>query len=363
MVYMMDKLTRILVIVCIVLILISICAVVGFIMLRRKRKNVLKEDMGVDYDTFERKNSLAYVKFDDIFDDMIITDNFTRFIAIIRCQGFDFYYAHIATQYSAQTGYRGFMNTVSTPITYRQYTRAVDMERIQNNYYQAYHDLQETLYNLSEDYSAAKRRLREYEEKTGMESGQQDEELEFMMDTLIKMQRQIEAIEWRLLHIKDQLVYIEQVSQGTGIPNREETYIMDWVYNPFDFPVELSREEIIEKAKVELKRLAREKINALSSSGVKAFRCTTEELIDMNRRHLQPYSAERYKMRDVAKSRYFDDITEFEGKNDLKQQHDEELTMKIVESLQREFAEDAQRYTDVGALAFEMSEKGEPGNV
>lgn len=355
--YVIDKITQILVIVFIVLVLISIGLIVGYVMMKRKRRNSLTTDAGVDYDTFERKNALDYVKFDDIFDDMIITEDYTRFIAVIRAQGFDFYYAHVAAQYSAQTGYRGFMNTVSQPITYRQYTKAVDMERTQNNYLRAYKELQDKLYNLSEDYKSAKRRLRESEEEKGLLPGEQDEETSFMMDNLLKMQKTIEALEWRLLHVKDQLVYIEQVGQSGGLPNREETYVVDWVYNPLDFPVELTREQVIEKAKLELKRIVREKVNALSSSGVKAFRCTTDDLIDMNRRHFQPYSADRYKTRDINNSSYYDDIISMEGKDDLKKMCNEELTLEIVESLQKEFLNGDGGFTDLDSLEFEVSGK------
>lgn len=361
--YIINKITQILVIVFVVLVLICIGLVVGYLLMKRKRRNSFSADAGIDYDRFERKNSLDYVKLDDIFDDMIIAEDYTRFIAVIRCQGFDFYYAHVASQYSTQTGYRGFMNTVSEPITYRQYTKAVDMEKTQNNYIRAYKELQDKLYNLSEDYKAAKKRLRESEEKKGILPGEQDEETAFMLDNLLKMQKRIEALEWRLLHVKDQLVFIEQISQSGGLPNREETYVMDWIYNPLDFPVELTREQIIEKAKLELKRIVREKINALSTSGVKAYRCTTDELIDMNRRHFQPYSADRYKIRDINKNAYYDDIISMEGKDELKKMFDEELTMEIVESLQKEFLDGESGFTDLNSVEFEVSGKEAGGYV
>lgn len=361
--YIIDKVTQILVIILIILIVGFVTVGVWFIWMKRKRKNTKMSDAGIDYQGLERRNSLDYVKLEDIRDDMILTENNTRFIAVIRCQGFDFYYGHVAEQYAAQNGYRGFMNTISRPITYRQYTKAVDLEHTQQNYVAAYKELRELLFNLCEDYKTAKKRLQEREaelEENGDEKEKMDGnvEMEYMLDHLISMQREMEALEWRLLHVKDQLVYLGQLSEKSGSPISMETYVIDWSYNPMEYPVELAQEEIIAKAREELKNLSRQKIHALSTAGVKAYRCTTEELIDMVRRHFQPISTDEYKMHDVQSSSYYDDIASMEGKDDLKKICDEEFTMDIIRAISQEFENGMERMTDMQNLNFEMSEKG-----
>lgn len=338
--YIIDKVTQILVIVLVILLSLFFVAAIWYIRMKKKRKRTKLSDAGVDYQKLERRNALDYVKLEDIRDDMILTENNTRFIAVIRCQGFDFYYAHVAEQYAAQTGYRGFLNTINRPITYRQYTKAVDLEHTRHNYTEAYVKLRETLFHMSEDYKVAKQRLQE-KENARKEEGRKEVrmETEYMLKHLIEMQREMEALEWRLLHIKDQLVYMGQLCEKSGTPVSLETYVMDWVYSPMDFPVELTEEEITEKAREELNRMVRQKINALSTAGVKACRCTTDELIDMVRRHFQPISSDRYKVRDVRNSSYDMDITAMEGKEALKQRYEEELTMEIIQAVNREFEE------------------------
>lgn len=338
--YIIDKATQALVVILIVLLTLFAAAAVWYIWKKKKRKNAKQSDMGVDYHKLERRNALDYVKLEDIRDSMILTENGTRFIAVIRCQGFDFFYAHVAEQYAAQSGYRGFLNTVNSPITYRQYTKSVDLEHINHNYTEAFLKLQQRLFYLSEDYKSAKHRLQEKENEL-RENGKREEEvqteMEYMLDHLLGMQKEIEALEWRMLHVRDQMAYIEQLGKRSGTPVSLETYVMDWIYNPMDFPVELTKEEIMEKAKDELDRITRQKIHALSTAGVKAYRCTTDELIDKVRRHFQPISSDRYKMRDIKNNSYSSDIISMEGKEFLKSKYNEELAMEIIQAVNKEF--------------------------
>lgn len=342
--YLIDKMTQALIIILVLLLALFAAAAAWYILGRKRRKNAMHSDAGVDYQGLERRNALDYVKLDDIRDDMILTENGTRFIAAIRCQGFDFYYAHVAEQYAAQAGYRGFMNTINRPITYRQYTKAVDLEHTNHNYMEAYVELRDMLFNLSEDYKSAKCRLQETENELrekGKKEAEIQMEMEYMLDHMIGMQRKIEALEWRLFHVKDQMVYLGQLGEKSGIPVSLETYVVDWVYSPLDFPVELTEKEIMEKAKEELDRIVHQKINALSTAGVKAYRCTTDELTDMVRRHFQPISSDKYKMRDVRNSSYGSDITSMEGKESLRQQYEEELAMEIIQAINKEFEDTA----------------------
>ena len=61
-----------------------------------KRKNKAVEYDDIDYSSYDRKDSVDLCKFEDIVDDMIITDNGTRFVGIIKVRGFDYFYARPA---------------------------------------------------------------------------------------------------------------------------------------------------------------------------------------------------------------------------------------------------------------------------
>lgn len=323
--YIIDKATQALVALLVLLVAAFLGAAAWYAWSRKKRKGKSPSGAGVDYGKLERRNALDYVKLDDIRDGMILAEGGTRFIAAIRCQGFDFYYAHVAEQYAAQAGYRGFLNTVTRPITYRQYTKAVDLEHTRQNYAGAHAALQDMLFNLSEDYKAAERQA---------QGGAQADagETEGLQARLTGMQRAMAALEWRLLHVEDQIAYLGQLGERSGTPVSLETYVVDWVYSPMDYPVELKADEIMKKAEEELGQIVRQKINALSTAGVKAYRCTTDELVDMVRRHFQPISADKYKVKDIRGSSYFSDIASMEGKGDLKAEYDRELSMEIIKA-------------------------------
>ena len=92
------------------------------------------------------------------------------------------------------------------------------------------------------------------------------------------------------------------------LPQQIQTWVFDWEFNPLDFSVDLSDEEIYKRAIMELDAIANAKIHALSNCGVKAYRCSTEELIEMTRRYSCPVSADRFKLRDIVNSSFFDDI-------------------------------------------------------
>jgi len=88
----------------------------------------------------------------------------------------------------------------------------------------------------------------------------------------------------------------------------KETWVFDWTYHSYDFPVELTKEEIYERAKQELMSLENTYRHALSSCRVRARRCNTEELIEICRRYSAPLTSDRFRLRDVLKSAFFQDI-------------------------------------------------------
>ena len=78
-----------------------------------------------------------------------------------------------------------------------------------------------------------------------------------------------------------------------------------------------AREKFVEDAKRDVDRMMRQaeleaKANAmiysLSNSHVKAKRCNTEELIEKVRRYSSPISANRFKLKEIMDSSFFEDI-------------------------------------------------------
>lgn len=324
-----DGLYRISLIVLIVVLVLTVVIGIGAFFYFRARKNKRKAKRKIDYSDFNRRDSKDYIMIEDITDDMIITDGGTRFIGVIDCQGYDFYSAHLLEQGNTVQSYLGFVNTIDKPMSYRQYSKSVDLEYTLKKYQDAYGKVCDKL-------DKAIKRQNEIQQALNNKMSPERTSLYISEQEITK--RDVNALYFRKFHIEDQFRYINENSGGDTAPVVSSTYVFDWIYNPMEFSVDLTESEILERAKNELAAQANAKINSLSNSGVRAKRCNTVDLIDMCRRNSQPISSERYRIRDVMSSSYFDDITTTSSIREI----NEDLRNKLVENatakLNEEFA-------------------------
>ena len=118
-----------------------------------------------------------------------------------------------------------------------------------------------------------------------------------------------DALKFRCFHLQDELRAISRYTGGGVDPETVETWVYEWTYDPYDFSYDMNQEEIYYRAIKELYSIGETKIHAMANCGVRAKRCTTEELIDMCRWYSSPVSSERYKLSDIKNSSFFDDVT------------------------------------------------------
>lgn len=307
-----SKLTFIFIIIAIVIVVIGVIALVIFLLYKKKiNNNKIRED-NIDYRNFNRYDTKTYLEdIDDIREDMVICDSGTRFVAIIRCDGFDFYDAHSIEQEITVDGYKGFVNTIDKPITYRMYGKLDDLEDTLKMYEAAYKKICDNLTNFDNK----KNELLKLLEMDNLTL----ERRNLIENELSIIQCKIKAYEFRKFHKEDEIDYIYQNGQGNSRPMVEQTYVVSWTYDKNAFSVDLTSEEIESRAKNELIALTGSKINALRNAGVSAKRCTTYELIDIFRHHSSPISAENYKLRDILSSSYFEDINYKNNINEIKE--------------------------------------------
>lgn len=235
------------------------------------------------------KDSRDLVKeIEDIRDGILITDDGTRFISCVTCRGVsDFYDQSASEQMQVMRGYLGFVNTITGPMTYRMYTKELDMDYTikkysdkRNEFIQKYKFLESSLIGIKEDDVAERERIK----------------------------RDIESIRFRINHLTAQMEAVGYYSSSAVAMEQMQDYVFEWKYRAADFDTDLTLEERFVRAKVELEVMASAKIAALSSAGVKARVCTEGELIDICRRVSQPISVERFRMKELDASSYFDDI-------------------------------------------------------
>lgn len=314
----------------VIIAIIVLGAVALFLFYKRyktnKRQKLTEEEFA--YAGLNRINSRDYCKFDDITDNMIISDNFTKFIGGITCQGFDFYHSHISEKANCQNGYRSFIMSIKAPIAYRQHSQERNLENIQEVLEQAYKKRQEELFNLNEERKEEMAYLRKMEDAL-KEKADESKEYLLLLDTIEQNQKKMEKVMWRINHIEDQLAYLKQLSGGS---TQKQDYFFEWIYNPADFPVDLSKEEIFKRAQEELSSMAEEKIHALSNAGVKARRITTAELTDKYYRHFHPYTSRKISIEKLADG--FDDvIITTERKDDIAKEYADTIHYETIQNL------------------------------
>lgn len=277
---------------------VIIVAVLVIYKLNHKTSGIYAEE--IDYSSLKRVDSEDYLKFDDIKDDMIICDNGYRFVAAVRGYGFDFYHTSAEMQLAVEQGFVSFINTITSPTMFRQHSQAIDIEHTMNLYEKAYQKKEMELFEIAEDIRNINLSM--------SESVYNEEEKKIYEKRLEELNRSKRAKEWQKEHLRDQMAKLKQSSGENVDPERVQCWIFDWSYNPMDFTLELTKEQIYEKAIRELESKANAKIHALQNCKVRAVRCSTEDLIEMTRRYSSPITANSYRLRDVLKSSFFEDF-------------------------------------------------------
>lgn len=305
-----DALTKILYYILFAIIAFSIIGGIAMIVLYKNRKKRKKMEENAIYEHLNRKDTADYLKLDDISDDMIIANNGYRFVGVIKCQGFDFFSAPEVEQNAAAANFLGFIGTIDSPVTYRQHSKMIDLENTVLRYEEKLREKEKLLYNIVEDKKELIAAMKNTPDMTV-------EQLHIYEDKILEVERMEKSYSFSVFHLKDQLRYIKKYSEnGASVPEKVQEWEFEWSYDSNDFLKELSKEEIYEKAKSKLKIKAKNFTTALGNCKVKTRRYNTEELLEVNRLYSSPISSNRYRLRDLVNSNFFDYITK---SNDVKE--------------------------------------------
>lgn len=330
-----------------VLVLLCIGVAILFFLREKKRKTRKLNDDATDYNSFERKDACDYIKIDDIKDNMIQLEKGKRFVGIVSCQGYDLYSAEEEEQASTARNFVSFVNTIKKPITYRQYCKNIDLEHTTNMYKEAYERVETRLYNVIED-------IKDLESSIS-ELALEDSRYSLYQTNIEHLKNDKRALENREYHLREEIQYCEAYSGGNVSPELKETWVFEWYYNAYDFPVELTNEEIYQRAQQELKALENTFRHALSSCRVKTRRCNTEELIEMCRRYSSPLSAERFRLRDVMNSTFFDDIVTTDNIDKMIEKARKKVEDEFAYEFEQEMKDSMQRISEEESAQGETS--------
>lgn len=290
---MLDKLVFYAeVIMWIVIVLSIIIGVIIFVFARKKRIG-LEVDKPEAWANFNRLDAKTYVPAEDVIDDMLVFDNGTRFVMAIACRGNNFYDLSLEEQLAVSDGYLGFVNTVNKPITKRVISRPMNLEGMIKNHKESLDKKVEELKRLYETASSL------YKER----SSEPDEGRKKLYDDEIaRVERLIEVNEWKQKHLAHELMYLGMFDGENADPIPEDYYLLEWNFNAMEFPVEITKEEIRKRAKVELETLAKQKMGALSQAHVPTRLVLGDELEELVRRHFRPLTADMFRSSDLEKT-------------------------------------------------------------
>lgn len=305
--YLLDQAFQVTLMIIFLMVFLILLLAGFFLMDRINRKKRKEED--AYYQHLDRYDAQDYLDFEDIADGMVIMNRHRRFVAAIKCRGFDLYSASSSQIASTLQGYIAFMNTITSPITYRQYFVPMSMGSTKNMYALRYEEIEKELFHKNADREMLIERLNKIK-------GTDLVAEEMIIHEIEQIQEDMNNQEWRRMHLKEEIAFMDAVCDEKSLePSIEEAYLVEWEYHPSDYSVEMTEEEIHKKAITELSNLCSRMIAVLGGSNVHAYRCSTEELIEMFYQHSHPLRFGDFKMPNVLHSSFFDEIL---TSNDLK---------------------------------------------
>ena len=298
--YLLNKLFQVVMMVVFILVFVILMVVGVIIMNRTRKKGRTEEDEYYqDLNRFDAKN---YLGFDDIVDDMIVMNKHRRFVGAIRCNGYDYYTASSTQQVAVERGYIEFLRTFTGPVTYRQHFVRMSMEHTTSMYAKRYEEIERELFHKVADRESIVERL-------NVVRGIDLVSEEALIKEVEKMQQEISNLEWRRMHMQEQIEFMDIVCDDYTLePDIEQVYVFEWEFHPDQYNIEMSEEDIHKKAIEELAGIARSMISALGQANIIASRCSTAELIEIMYQQSHPLTAMEFKMPDVVNSPYFDYI-------------------------------------------------------
>lgn len=297
---LLNKITVFMTLSMVVLIITILMGVVIFIMVNRKKVSMSE----VYYDSFERRDVLEYVKFDEIISSnpqeplkgagVMVVDHRT-FVGVINVVGYNFFSASYDTQVNTINAAISFFNSLETPISLRQTVKAIDISynieaftvearRLAEEISQLSRRIQD-LMNDAEDYldadPALAADLMDQAEELGMERERKN--------------RQFGEAE-------EMIRYMNEISTLSGDTQKVQNIVFSYTYDGTQFTSALTKEEVYAEAFTQLESIAGAMISGLYRCGCTARRCSAEEIVDLMRRHTHPVTGDDYSVQDLFNS-------------------------------------------------------------
>lgn len=247
-----------------------------------------------------------FIPVQEIRNGIVKLDGEDRFIASINCKGFDFFTSSEEEILNTQRAYYGFINTIQSPITMRIDSTALDLTSQIRNFQRI---KQERLEERNLKYS----QFVEYRAK--LKTATSEAAVRGFENVLYLLGREIDVCTNKIRHLDSLIAYETKLSGRNANPLQEERYIIDWEFNPQDFPAGVTEAEIYDKAVKTLDNKVSQMKHALGKANVKCSRDADKELFSLNYRHFHPLGGDLYKNFEGsnAEDRIVSGLVDYEG--------------------------------------------------
>lgn len=259
----------------------------------------------IDYSRFERRNSLEYLKFDDVYsedpDDMNSPGMFIMgnnvFVAGIDILGFDFKSASAEEKQNSMIKAIAFTNIIKRLIQMRQTVTAVDLTHNIQFHEDLAKKISMELLDLHDEYDNTAALAEDYID--------QPEILDIYTKQIQAIQRKVDTKAHALAEVRMMIKYMQTIS-GSNNDNSQKVYqlMFSYEFNPGDYTSELTQEEIYQKALKELSVQAATYSDALAQCGCSCKRLSANDLVMLLYQAMSPATSNDTRIEDLFNSSY-----------------------------------------------------------
>lgn len=283
----------------ILLLLIAAAGFVLYYLYSRKTKSMSE----INYDYFNRKDSLEYCKFDEIIssnpDDFMkgagaIVRNRNTFIGILQVTGLNFYSASYTEQEHTISAFISLIDALEYRVQFRQTSKAIDISHNIEDFTNILEDLKS---QIAETDALMKHYLELSEDNIDNEELSASYIAEF--DKLASKQ---EVNNRKAQECQEVINYMEQISSASSDTQQVHNIIYSYDFDETQFTASLTREEIELQALNTLDTRGAALISNLVRCGCSARRLTAGEIVELMRRHLHPVTADENSVDELLNS-------------------------------------------------------------
>lgn len=268
-----------------------------------KVKKITAREEKVNHDKFEKHSTMDYVPFDEMFvdgDDLgsngVLDMGGGTFVAGIEIVGYNYHAASAEERQQTMINSIALMNTIETPVQFRQSVKAVDLSANIEEHQQYLINISKAHMEADEEYKAL---MAKYEDNID-----NVEVLAILDKQILSLQRRIKTLEWQDKMCQILIQFMEKMSDRDKSAQKVNQMFFSYKFNPDDYTEEMTREDICHHAIEELRTYAASYANSLEACGCRVTRLSGTELVSAIRRHFSPLSADDISIEELIDSSY-----------------------------------------------------------